>query len=279
MLAIIYFMINKKIQIIIIGIFLLILPVVFIFSFGLKRKDKNAEDEKNQAVKITENKNENKKSDDMLSEEDILNNLDELKNNHPEFSDSQLEFYRETAKNDKEILVPCEGRNDENDCVAAAAFLKNRIDICDHIEKEEIKIECANAILQKGGAKKIDECWLLGGDDFIKCSRDIFLIYDRLENCLNIISGEMRQMCESVFYYETAFLRQNGELCEKIADEKLNQYCFKNVIDKFSDSDNDGLTDINEAKFGADPNNPDTDGDGYSDGEEMRKGYNPLQKD
>lgn len=42
------------------------------------------------------------------------------------------------------------------------------------------------------------------------------------------------------------------------------------------DSDNDGLFDREEIKtFGTDPMNPDTDGDGYKDGEEVTKGYNP----
>lgn len=41
------------------------------------------------------------------------------------------------------------------------------------------------------------------------------------------------------------------------------------------DSDNDGLSDEEEIKYGTDINNPDTDGDGYLDGEEVRNGYNP----
>ena len=43
------------------------------------------------------------------------------------------------------------------------------------------------------------------------------------------------------------------------------------------DSDNDGLSDSEEALYGTDPHNPDTDGDGYSDGVEVRSGYNPLK--
>src|SRR3989338_11614627 len=43
-----------------------------------------------------------------------------------------------------------------------------------------------------------------------------------------------------------------------------------------NDSDNDGLLDIDEVKYGTDPNKPDTDGDGYPDGEEVQNGYNPL---
>lgn len=46
------------------------------------------------------------------------------------------------------------------------------------------------------------------------------------------------------------------------------------VVEK--DSDHDGLSDVDEAKYGTDPNNPDTDGDGFKDGEEVRTGYNPL---
>lgn len=42
------------------------------------------------------------------------------------------------------------------------------------------------------------------------------------------------------------------------------------------DSDNDGLTDSQEAKYGTDPHNPDTDGDGFKDGDEVKNGYNPL---
>jgi Concanavalin A-like lectin/glucanases superfamily/CARDB/Bacterial TSP3 repeat len=42
------------------------------------------------------------------------------------------------------------------------------------------------------------------------------------------------------------------------------------------DSDNDGLTDAEEYRYGTDPHNPDTDGDGVSDGDEVRMGRNPL---
>lgn len=41
------------------------------------------------------------------------------------------------------------------------------------------------------------------------------------------------------------------------------------------DTDNDGLTDLEETIFGTDLKNPDTDGDGYSDSEEVKNGYNP----
>jgi len=42
------------------------------------------------------------------------------------------------------------------------------------------------------------------------------------------------------------------------------------------DSDNDGLSDYWEEKFGTDPNNQDTDGDGFKDGREVDNAYDPL---
>jgi hypothetical protein len=42
------------------------------------------------------------------------------------------------------------------------------------------------------------------------------------------------------------------------------------------DSDNDGLTNIQESEYGTDPNDPDTDGDGFGDGVEVDAGTDPL---
>lgn len=43
------------------------------------------------------------------------------------------------------------------------------------------------------------------------------------------------------------------------------------------DSDQDGLSDSEEASYGTNPNNADSDGDGYSDGVEITSGYDPLK--
>lgn len=45
----------------------------------------------------------------------------------------------------------------------------------------------------------------------------------------------------------------------------------------FLDSDQDGLSDEDEAKYNTDPKNPDSDGDGYKDGSEVDSGYDPLK--
>lgn len=47
-------------------------------------------------------------------------------------------------------------------------------------------------------------------------------------------------------------------------------------VDKNKDSDQDGLADYWEQKFGTDPTNQDSDGDGYKDGREVDQGYDPL---
>jgi hypothetical protein len=45
------------------------------------------------------------------------------------------------------------------------------------------------------------------------------------------------------------------------------------------DSDNDGLTDTQEADLGTDPDNADTDGDGLEDGAEVSLGTDPTVSD
>ena len=47
----------------------------------------------------------------------------------------------------------------------------------------------------------------------------------------------------------------------------------------FTDSDNDGITDAEEANLGTDLLKPDTDGDGLSDSDELRYKTNPLNSD
>jgi Tol biopolymer transport system component len=46
-----------------------------------------------------------------------------------------------------------------------------------------------------------------------------------------------------------------------------------------TDTDGDGLADVNEPPIGTDPYKADTDGDGLLDGDEYQKGLNPLQVD
>jgi hypothetical protein len=47
------------------------------------------------------------------------------------------------------------------------------------------------------------------------------------------------------------------------------------VTPEGTDTDNDGLTDAEEAIFGTDSSVPDSDGDGFTDGSEVKSGYDP----
>jgi hypothetical protein len=58
-----------------------------------------------------------------------------------------------------------------------------------------------------------------------------------------------------------------------------NYGCPAVCIDVNKDTDNDGLTDAQEAELGTDPNKPDTDNDTLQDGEEVIRGGNPLKAD
>lgn len=72
----------------------------------------------------------------------------------------------------------------------------------------------------------------------------------------------------SYFY---AIYKQKIEY-QKWLEESQKNNTVQNIA---IDSDNDGLTDLEETKYGTDPNNTDTDGDSYQDGNEVKNGYNP----
>lgn len=55
-----------------------------------------------------------------------------------------------------------------------------------------------------------------------------------------------------------------------------NLYRNGNVSVAAIDTDGDGLTDADEARYKTNAKNLDTDGDGYTDGQEVQGGYNPL---
>lgn len=70
-----------------------------------------------------------------------------------------------------------------------------------------------------------------------------------------------------------AFIVNKNVNMEKVEDNVEDEIF---TVESIQDTDNDGLSDDEEVKYGCDINNPDTDGDGYLDGEEIKSGYNPL---
>jgi len=86
---------------------------------------------------------------------------------------------------------------------------------------------------------------------------------------VTILTIVMVSLVSSYFY---AIYKQKAEYQKWL--EESQKYAF--VQNRDLDSDNDGLTDLEETNLGTDPNNSDTDNDGYSDGEELENGYNPI---
>jgi len=85
---------------------------------------------------------------------------------------------------------------------------------------------------------------------------------------LTILTIIVVSLVSSYFY---ATYKQKAEY-QKWLEESQKYTVDQNIN---LDSDNDGLTDLEETNLGTDPNNPNTDSDGYSDGEEVKNGYNP----
>jgi len=127
------------------------------------------------------------------------------------------------------------------------------------------------------------------------------ICYDKIANlqldtqiCDNIVDESTKQICVLKIYKAKARQAEDPEICFELEKENLVDNCLKSVVrnnfctddeclDEFYnnkesyDSDNDGLTDMEEKYlYKTDPNNSDSDGDGYNDGEEVSGGYNPL---
>jgi hypothetical protein len=74
---------------------------------------------------------------------------------------------------------------------------------------------------------------------------------------------------EDEIFYHADFSKDIFDEFIKVYDKILSTFKF------LTDTDNDGLYDDEEEKYGTDINNSDSDGDGYSDGDEVKNGYNP----
>jgi len=85
---------------------------------------------------------------------------------------------------------------------------------------------------------------------------------------LTILAIIVISLTSSYFY---ATYKQKAEYQKWL--EESQKYAVNQNIDL--DSDNDGLTDLEEINLGTDPNNPDTDSDGYLDGDEVKNEYDP----
>lgn len=109
-------MFNKKIKTVFLGIIVLFLLAILVFA--LKSKNKN--------VDVGNNKNKNIQAENGATkakeDENLSKILKELKNNHPQFSAEQLEFYRQIANSEEKEIFTCLGRKDEKRLCRVCGF-------------------------------------------------------------------------------------------------------------------------------------------------------------
>lgn len=134
-------MFSKKIKIIILAI---IIFLFIFFIFGLKIDIKNVIDGiysgiSEKGISKTEDKINTDNNKEAESKIDV-SVFEKLKNNHPEFSSSQLEFYSDTAVNGS--IVPCLSRDDENICISSVAFMVVDYRFCDEMKDENYRFNC-----------------------------------------------------------------------------------------------------------------------------------------
>ena len=154
------------------------------------------------------------------------NITDELKNNHPEFSGAQLKFYADTAA--KRSIVPCECRDDADNCISSVAFIIMSDKICGEINDVESQIKCSDAVLAETAVSEINKCNSFNDDNLkTQCLANIFQLYKRPEDCSGLTDSAVREKCEAVTYFLETLLQSDKELCNKIKDEYLKSYCVR----------------------------------------------------
>jgi hypothetical protein len=268
-------MFNKKTKIIIFGIIIILLASGSFFIFRAQKKSGPNNQNINTVVPpvVSEVKNETQSNSPVVAK--VPDFLTQLKNNHPEFTSAQVEFYNATAANKE--MTSCLGKDDVNDCISSVAFLTRIDSFCGEINDKEVQLDCANIILNETAASEINQCQSFETDDSkVRCLVSIFNIYKKAEDCSGLANEETKKTCESVAYYQAALEKQDWKLCGNIDNEDIRIYCSDNIVSESADSDHDGLTDDEETnKYHTDPRNFDTDGDGYQDGSEVKNGFNP----
>ena len=150
-------------------------------------------------------------------------------------------------------------------CNTAAVF---QVNIC--IDPEKPGAE------QPGGAISADAC----GDDVkyqgkIVCTSNVNGKGEGYQTCFCATAADGTSKCS----LSTIWPCGDGQICNKSASGQANACISAPATGSGGasvDTDQDGLSDSEEGKYGTKPNVADTDSDGSSDGEEVKKGTNPL---
>ena len=218
---------------------------------------------------------------DVIGDEE-RNIIEMVKKKRQQVSDSQLEEFLKIAEGESATIEPCVGREDEDECRASVAIIRGDKELCHYYydgegREQDLEESCERDVASVFMSRGVEGCGLLDGDAYYNCLNNVYGVFDDKENCVDF-EGELNQLlCADMFEYIEAYSRYERGLCDNVEDEKLKKYCLKNILADIVDTDNDGLTDLEEINiYHTYKDRADTDGDGYLDGEEVKAGYNPL---
>lgn len=169
------------------------------------------------------------------------------------------------AQATQQMLDSCEGVEEEENCreskLTDLARTSGTSEICEMIEARVA----------------LDNCyWGLARDQ----GEEVF--------CDQVTDPTSASRCRDDIAQARALAAQDVNLCQEIEEQIRRDRCVKIFTGPITDpqeneqeeqdqvdSDEDGLTDEEEAVYGTDLADPDTDGDGYTDGGEVAAGYDP----
>ena len=162
----------------------------------------------------------------------------------------------------------------KQNCVTEIAVRKNDEKLCEGQEDTAVKDFCLSLILS-GKARETNDMatCLKVPDQSYRDSCFNAIVSSKADPGFCDTLGDFKNKCLDLVNFNAAFAKADLSLCEQITDEVSRGNCIYGLGS--ADSDGDGLTNIDEKKYGTNPLNPDTDGDSYKDGDEVKAGYNP----
>lgn len=202
-----------------------------------------------------------------------------------------------------EVVELCGEITDErtrDQCVLEVALRRGDERLCVRAS-ESVAAYCVGVFQSERAKREGDMELCLAVSDAIQresCFAAIIATKDRAF-CETLPEGLHERCIVTMIYRDAA---GNPALCNELADPAERETCVRDVASESAvptaDSDNDGLSDDEEAQRGTnsekadtdgdglsdgeevtrwqtDPKNADTDGDGFGDGTEVRAGYNP----
>ncbi len=139
----------------------------------------------------------------------------------------------------------------------------------DEIFKAMSLLDCEEA--QKTNTKEAYDAYISKYGDEGECSGQF---KSELQAC---VEAENKDNCDTYLNYIQSY--PDGVCYDYFLDRIARLDCDISSIkfaDLRADDDNDGLTNLEERKYGTDPNNADSDNDGVKDGDEVKQGRNPA---